>query len=116
MQAFTGKAVSVEEPLPPAEGTAAPNIFTLYEENIGTITPLMADHLQEAEERYPADWIREAFREAVELNKRNWRYIAAILRRWEAEGRDHEEPERDAQIEWLEKRYREEQRKRRARS
>jgi DnaD/phage-associated family protein len=113
MEGLAATKVWIEEPLPPADGTAAPNIFALYEENIGTMTPLMAENLQDAEERYPAEWIVEAVREAVELNKRSWRYIAAILRRWETEGRDDEKPERDTQIEWLEKRYREEQRRRR---
>ncbi|HSP54735.1 MAG TPA: DnaD domain protein [Dehalococcoidia bacterium] len=116
MEALTGTSMALDEPLPPAEGSAAPNIFALYEENIGTITPLIAEHLQDAEDRYSAEWIREAFREAVSLNKRNWRYIATILRRWETEGPDYEKPGRDAQIEWLEERYRAGQRKRRSRS
>ena len=105
MEALAGKELWIEEPLPPAEGTAAPNIFALYEENIGSITPLIADDLQEAEERYAADWIREAFCEAVSLNKRNWRYIATILRRWETEGPDYEKPERDTEAAWLARRY-----------
>jgi len=99
--------VSLQEPLPPAPGEAAPDIFTLYEENIGSITPLIADELKDAEERYPAEWVREAVREAVELNKRSWRYVASILRRWETEGPSYEKSERDPQIEWLERRFRE---------
>jgi len=99
--------VRLEEPLPPASGEAAPDIFTLYEENIGSITPLIADELKDAEGRYPAEWLREAVREAVELNKRSWRYVASILRRWETEGPNYEKSERDPQIEWLERRFRE---------
>ncbi|MCH7483699.1 MAG: DnaD domain protein [Chloroflexi bacterium] len=99
--------VRLQEPLPPAPGEAAPDIFTLYEENIGSITPLIADELKDAEERYPAEWVREAVREAVELNKRSWRYVASILRRWETEGPSYEKSERDPQIEWLERRFRE---------
>jgi DNA replication protein len=72
-----------------------PNIFRLYEEHIGTITPLVGDRLLEAEERYPADWIEDAFREAAELNHRSWRYIERILQRWAEEGRAHETAERD---------------------
>ena len=105
MEALAGKRLWLEEPLPPAEGKATPNIFELYEENIGTITPLIAEHLQDAEERYSQEWIREAFREAVSLNKRNWRYIASILRRWESEGPDYEKRERDTEAAWLAKRY-----------
>jgi DNA replication protein len=64
-----------------------PNIFTLYEQNIGVLTPLVADSLREAELSYPPEWIGAAMRLAVEQNKRSWAYIAAILKRWEAEGK-----------------------------
>lgn len=67
-----------------------PNIFVLYEQNIGPLTPLLAEELMEAEETYPDPWIKDAFREAVELNKRSWRYILRILERWAAEGREDE--------------------------
>ena len=65
----------------------ANSIYDLYENNIGTIGPLMAEQLAEAEERYPQQWVEEAFKLAIYENKRSWRYIAAILRRWAAEGR-----------------------------
>ena len=65
-----------------------PNIFVLYEQNIGPLTPLLAEQLQEAEKEYPASWIEEAFKEAAELNKRSWRYVQRILERWATEGRD----------------------------
>ena len=65
-----------------------PNIFRLYEENIGPLTPLIADALREAETTYPAEWIEEAMRKAVLNNARNWRYIEAILTRWKEKGRD----------------------------
>lgn len=64
-----------------------PNIFVLYEQNIGLLTPMIANQLEDAADRYPADWIESAFSEAVQRNKRNWKYINAILRRWETEGR-----------------------------
>lgn len=65
-----------------------PNIFALYEQNIGPLTPLLADELRDAEGQYPADWINDAFRLAVTRNARNWRYIEAILRSWKEKGRD----------------------------
>jgi DnaD/phage-associated family protein len=74
-----------------------PSIFALYEENIGTIGPLIAEELKDAEARYPREWIEAAFREAVSLNKRSWSYVAAILRRWEAEGPDYETAGRDTE-------------------
>jgi DNA replication protein len=64
-----------------------PNIFVLYEQNIGLLSPLLADELKDAADQYPAEWIEEAFREAVQHNKRKWSYIRAILRRWETEGK-----------------------------
>ncbi len=71
-----------------------PNIFALYEENIGMLSPMIAEELKDAEKRYPQSWIEDAFKEAVSLNKRNWRYIEAILKRWESEGKGHGEPGR----------------------
>lgn len=72
-----------------AAETAAetPDIFSLYEENIGMLTPLIADELKEAEKLYPRQWIEDATKEAVALNKRNWRYIARILEHWSSEGK-----------------------------
>ncbi len=70
------------------EAAPKPNIFSLYEANIGIITPLMAEELKDAELQYPEAWIEEAFREAVTGNKRSWRYIEAILKRWKTEGKD----------------------------
>ena len=64
-----------------------PNIFALYESNIGMLSPMIADELKEAEALYPADWIEDAFREAALQNVRNWRYIVRILESWEREGR-----------------------------
>ncbi len=58
-----------------------PNIFRLYEENIGPLTPLMADILRDAEQTYPPAWIEDAIRQAVQANARSWRYVEAILRR-----------------------------------
>ncbi len=65
-----------------------PNIFALYEQNIGPLTPILADGLRDAEQQYPEDWIRDAFRIAVNNNARSWNYIDAILRSWKEKGRD----------------------------
>ncbi|MGO8947038.1 MAG: DnaD domain-containing protein [Ktedonobacterales bacterium] len=64
-----------------------PNIFSLYEQNIGVLPPLLAEELREAEVAYPYEWIEEAFRLAVLQNKRRWSYIRAILERWQTEGK-----------------------------
>lgn len=79
-----------------------PNIFKLYEQNIGLMTPLIADQLRDMEKSYPPDWIDEAFTIAVSRNKRALRYIQAILKRWETDGKDertHEDTGRDTEAE-----------------
>ncbi len=74
-----------------------PNIFALYEANIGVISPLLAEQLREAEAEFPWPWIEAAFREAVALNRRSWRYIERILQRWRSEGPDLEAIRRTAE-------------------
>jgi DnaD/phage-associated family protein len=63
------------------------NIYKLYEQNIGIITPLIAEELKRAEQSYPPEWIKDAFEEAVKQNIRNWKYISRILERWTEEGK-----------------------------
>jgi len=64
-----------------------PNIFRLYEENIGPLTPMIAEGLNDAEKTYPLSWIEEAIRISVQNNKRSWRYAQTILERWRREGK-----------------------------
>ncbi|MGD0574939.1 MAG: DnaD domain protein [Anaerolineales bacterium] len=64
-----------------------PNVFRRYEEDIGPLTPHMAEVLRDAEKEYPPGWIEEAIGLAVERNVRSWRYVSAILERWKAEGK-----------------------------
>ena len=71
----------------PARLRERPNIFALYEDTIGTLTPIIAERLKEAEDRYPPGWIREAFEIAALENKRSWQYVSAILARWGSEGK-----------------------------
>jgi DNA replication protein len=68
-----------------------PNIFTLYEENIGALTPAIAERLKEAEQDYAYDWIVDAINIAIENNVRRWKYISTILERWKQEGRVDEQ-------------------------
>jgi len=79
------RASLAPEPVSPSE---RPNIFTLYEQNIGLLTPMLVEELKEAEREYPSEWIADAIRLAVENNKRSWRYARKILERWKTEGRD----------------------------
>ena len=82
-----------------SEAVSPPDIFRLYEQNIGMLTPMIGEELQEAEKLYPAEWIESAFREAVALNKRSWKYIARILERWAVEGKENGKLGRDTKKE-----------------
>ena len=85
---FTGEESAEIGPPVEAPELEKPNIFALYEDSIGSLSALLADELKEAEDRYPAAWLREAFGIAVAENKRSWRYVSGILRRWTSEGRE----------------------------
>lgn len=76
-----------------------PNIFVLYEQNIGPLTPIVAEELRDAEQTYPPRWIEEAIQLAVENNARKWRYIVSILERWRQEGKQHGIGRRDSKKE-----------------
>ena len=56
------------------------NAFTAYEENIGPLTPMIADALRDMLTRHSDYEIVKAINDAVLANARNWRYISAILR------------------------------------
>jgi len=89
--------VTVGEPLELA--VERPNIFTIYEQNIGPLTPHIAQVLREAEAAYPSEWIEEAVEIAVQQNVRKWAYVEAILERWQSEGK-HEKPEGADDDDW----------------
>ena len=72
----------------PAVVPERPNIFRLYEQNIGLLTPLIADHLIDALETYPIEWIEAAVSESVAYNRRSWRYVQRILEQWASDGRE----------------------------
>jgi DnaD/phage-associated family protein len=73
------------EVLPPR-----PTLFAIYEENIGVLTPMLAETITEAQATYPREWIEDAIRYAVERNARSWRYISKVLEAWQQEGRSRE--------------------------
>ena len=67
-----------------------PTLFGLYEENIGALTPMIAEAIKAAQAEYPLEWIEDAMRYAVERNARNWTYIKRVLEGWQQEGRSRE--------------------------
>jgi DnaD/phage-associated family protein len=89
---LSGLKAGAPVPVPAEELT---DIFTLYEQNIGMLTPMIADELRDAEKLYPQDWIRDAIKEAALHNKRSIKYIAKILENWSVEGRSDGTYQRD---------------------
>ncbi len=80
-------------------GTQRPNIFELYEQNIGPLTPMIAESLRDAEAEYPYEWVEEAVRIALENNVRKWRYVEAILKSWQEKGRNDRKDQQDTEKE-----------------
>jgi DNA replication protein len=76
------------EAVKPTLDRIQPNIFQLYEENIGPLTPLIAEALRDAQESCTEEWIEEAIQLAVKNNVRRWKYVESILTRWQEEGKD----------------------------
>jgi len=86
-----------DDNIPISISVETPNIYRLYEEHIGPLTPMLADTLRQAEQEFPPLWIEEAIRIAVENNVRNWRYVSAILKRWKDEGKDERNDRQDTE-------------------
>ncbi|MGE5141228.1 MAG: DnaD domain-containing protein [Rudaea sp.] len=64
-----------------------PNVFRLYEQYIGVLTPVIAEELKAFAEEIPPDVILDAFRYANENGKRTWSYVRKILLNWTREGK-----------------------------
>lgn len=74
--------LAVDVRVVPEEPQPLPNIYKLYEQQIGALSPIIVDELKEAEAEYPPEVIQDAFRSAAENNKRSWRYVNKILLDW----------------------------------
>lgn len=78
----------IDPTISPKTSSSGVSIYQLYEENIGVITPILAESLRDLESEYSLEWISEAFTIAAKQNVRNLRYIEAILERWRKEGKN----------------------------
>ncbi len=72
-----------------------PNIFEVYEKNIGPLTSIIADRLKDAEDTYSGQLVLEAIEEAVLNNARSWKYCEAVLKNWKENGRAKKQDRRD---------------------
>jgi len=81
----TTVAVAVEE-------TQRPNVYGMYERQFGmTLTPGIADTLKDIVKDYGEEWTNDALAITATAGRRgNLRYVAAILRNWQRDGRETE--------------------------
>lgn len=83
---FTVVDAEQVEILPPR-----PNIYRLYEQEIGALTPMIADELRDLQATHSEDWLRDAIRVAVREQALSIRYIASVLDRWRKKGKTTDE-------------------------
>ena len=62
-------------------------IYETYEQEIGALTPFIAQSLSLLMDDYSHPWIVEALRLCAKYNKRSLKYAEAILKNWERDGR-----------------------------
>jgi DnaD/phage-associated family protein len=69
------------------EGRSPQSLFIIYQNEIGLITPFIADAIEGwLKDGLPEKWIADGIHEAAAQNKRSWKYVEAILKRWDAQG------------------------------
>ncbi len=68
-----------------------PTIYRLYEQEIGTLTPMISDDLKDLQSTYSEEWLRDAIRVAVREEKRSLKYVAGVLLRWRKQGKTNDE-------------------------
>ena len=70
------------------EDSATADVVRLFSSNIHPVAgAIEQDKLHDLIERYGADWVSSAIKEAAECNGRSIRYIESILSAWEKRGR-----------------------------
>ena len=75
----------------------AANAFAVYEANIGALTPILADAIRADIDDFSEGWVCDAILEAVKSNARSLKYVEAILRRWQEDGRGAKKRSQDAE-------------------
>jgi DnaD/phage-associated family protein len=64
------------------------SLFSLFEQEIGPLTPHIGNELGDLLDSYPVSWVQEAIHIASENNIRKVSYVNGVLRRWFIEGKD----------------------------
>ena len=70
----------------PAVRPGPPDAFRAYEQNIGSITPMIREEIGQSLQDFTDAQITQAIRIAVENDARSWAFVRAVLRKWNSEG------------------------------
>jgi DnaD/phage-associated family protein len=79
--------VKDKENIPPTPLPPPGAVFGLFEQNYQRLTDKTATLLNDAIAEYSEPWVIDALNEGIERNKRSWKYVEAILKRWQQDGR-----------------------------
>jgi len=73
----------------PSESETATDadVFAAYQDNFGSLTPMIAEQIGDDCERYTAQWVLDAMQVAVRQESRRLAYVEGILKRWHRDGR-----------------------------
>lgn len=61
-------------------------VYKAFESEIGVISPMMKEKLDDLVKNFPKGWITLAIEEAVKHNVRNFAYVEKILNTWKTKG------------------------------
>jgi DnaD/phage-associated family protein len=61
-------------------------VYAAYEQNMGLLTPMIAERLKMLVEEYSEAWLEAAIREAVVAGVHKLTYVEAVLKNWKANG------------------------------
>jgi len=73
-------------------------ICTVYESNIGLLTPMIGDKIKDAMGDYPTSWIVEGIQAAVTAEARHWNYVMGCLKNWKREGKSTAEKQEEPKV------------------
>ena len=73
---------------PAAATTISSDWEEAYADNIGRVTPVICQSLDQLSAQFPYEWFVDAVREALESGHSHLKYITAILTRWKSEGKN----------------------------
>lgn len=74
------------------ESSEQPNAYRVWEQEMGVLTPTIADAIKDWEANYPSNWPVDAIRTAKLSGGSAPNYVQKILDRWRRDGKDSPRP------------------------